>query len=154
MQEYEKIQKIHSGAMAEFSKLTEALNLCQVPESVKDAEHLMLEDLKLKETLANKMAEAELSTERFLDTLKQQLPGDSVETAPDTKEQITMMSSLNDMLKELKAEQKKFDSFWAIHKARVDHMMRKCHFERSAEKVSTNTTFVFQDSAEDGTNGR
>lgn len=135
IQEFEKVQKIHSDAMAQFLKLTAALDLCEVPSSVKDAEHLMTEDLKLKEALANKMAEAELSTDRFLETLKHQLPLDTMEIAPDTKEQITMMSSLNGMLQELKAEQGKFDSFWMIHKARVDHMMRMCHFNRSAEKV-------------------
>ena len=135
IQEFEKVQKIHSNAMAEFSELTDALNLCEAPNSVKDAEHLMTQDLKLKETLANKMAEAELSTDRFLETLKHQQPMDTLEMAPDTKELITMMASLNGMLQELKAEQGKFDSFWIVHKARVDHMMRKCHFNRSVEKV-------------------
>ena len=137
MQEYEKVQRIHSEAMAQFAKLTEALNLCEVPSCVKDAEHLMQEDLKLKETLANKMAEAELSSDRFLDALKHQQPVESIEMSPDTKELLTMMASLGGMLQELKAEQGKFDSFWVIHKARVDHMMRMCHFNRSAEKVYT-----------------
>ena len=121
--------------MAQFLKLTVALDFCEVPSSVKDAEHLMTEDLKLKEALGNKMAKAILSTERFLETLMHQLPLDTMEMAPDTKEQITMMSSLNGMLQELKAEQGKFDSFWMIHKARVDHLMRMCHFNRSAKKV-------------------
>ena len=129
------MQKIHSDAMAQFLKLTAALDFYEVPNSVKDAKHLMTEDLKLKEALNNKMAEAELSTDRFLETLKHQLPLDTMEMAPDTKEQITMMSSLNGMLQEQKAEQGKFDSFWMIHKARVDHMMRMCHFNRSADKV-------------------
>ena len=102
----------------------------------------MTEDLKLKEALANKMAEAELSTDRFLETLKHQLPMETLEMAPDTKEQITMMSSLNGMMQELKAEQGKFDSFWMIHKARVDHMMRMCHFNRSADKVMMNKVLV------------
>ena len=142
IQEFEKVQKIHSNAMAQFLKLTQALDLCEVPNSVKDAEHLMTEDLKLKEALANKMAEAELSTDRFLETLKHQLPMETLEMAPDTKEQITMMSSLNGMMQELKAEQGKFDSFWMIHKARVDHMMRMCHFNRSADKVMVNKVLV------------
>jgi hypothetical protein len=134
-QEFEKVQKIHSDAMAQFLKLTAALDLVEVPSSVKDAEHLMTEDLKLKEALDNKMAEAELSTDRFLEALKHQQPLDTLEMSPDTKEQITMMSSLNGMLQELKVEQGKFDSFWMIHKVRMDHMMRTCHFNRSAEKV-------------------
>lgn len=128
--------------MAEFAKLTKALDLCEVPTCVKDAEHLMQEDLKLKETLANKMAEAELSTDRFLEALKHQCPVETAEIAPDTKEVITMMSSLGGMLQELKMEQRKFDSFWKIHKARVDHMMRMCHFNRSAEKVHIDTLYT------------
>ena len=142
IQEFEKVQKIHSNAMAQFLKLTQALDLCEVPSSVKEAEHLMTEDLRLKEALANKMAEAELSTDRFLETLKHQLPMETLEMTPDTKEQITMMSSLNGMMQELKAEQGKFDSFWMIHKARVDHMMRMCHFNRSADKVMVNKVLV------------
>ena len=81
------------------------------------------------------MAEAELSADGFLETLKRQYPDESMELSPDTKEVIMMLGSLNGMLTELKAELRKFDSFWVIHKARVDHMMRKCHFNRSAEKV-------------------
>ena len=81
------------------------------------------------------MAEAELSTDRFLETLKHQHPQESMEMSPDTKEVITMMASLGAMLQELKAEQRKFDSFWKVHKARVDHMMRMCHFNRGVEKV-------------------
>ena len=142
IQEFEKVQKIHSNAMAQFLKLTQALDLCEVPSSVKEAEHLMTEDLKLKEALANKMAEAELSTDRFLEQLKHQLPMETLEMTPDTKEQITMMSSLNGMMQELKAEQGKFDSFWMIHKARVDHMMRMCHFNRSADKVMVKKVLV------------
>ena len=130
---------MHTEALSQFPKLTEALNLCEVPASVKDAEHLMQEDLKLKETLANKMAETELSIDRFLETLKHQRPMDTMEMSPDTKEHITMMSSLNGMLQELKAEQGKFDSFWMVHKARVDHMMRNCHFNRGVDKVHVPT---------------
>ena len=120
------MQKIHSNTIAQFSKLTEALNLC---------EDLMQENIRLKEALTNKMTETELSTYRFSKTLKHQLPMETAEMSPDTKEQITMMSSLNRMLKELKAEQGKFDSFWTIHNAHVDHMMRKCHFNSNVEKV-------------------
>ena len=122
--------------MAEFAKLTQALDLCEVPSSVKDAEHLLQEDLKLKEKLANKMGEAELCTDGFLETLKHQQPEESLELSADSKEVITLMASLRGMMHELKAEQMKFDSFWATHKARVDHMMRMCHFNRSAEKVN------------------
>ena len=46
-----------------------------------------------------------------------------------------MMSLLNKMLEELKTKQTEFDQFWSLHKARVDHMMRMCHFNRTSEKV-------------------
>ena len=121
--------------MAHFSKLKETLNLREVPSSIEDAEHLMQEDIRLKVALTDKMVETELSTYSFFKALKHQLPLETVEMSPDTKELTTMMSSLNGMLQKLKAEQREFDSFWTIHKARVDHMMRKYHFNRNAEKV-------------------
>ena len=116
-------------------QVTKALDLFEVPESVKDAEHLMQEDLKLKENLVNKIAEAELLIDQFLENLKGQRPDAYKEVSLDIKAYIAMMSSLNSMLQELRADQGKFDSFWTVHKARVDHMMRMCHFTRSAQKV-------------------
>ena len=121
--------------MAHFSELKETLDLCEVPSTIEDAKHLMREDIRLKVALANKMVEIELATDRFLEELKHQMPLETVEMSPDTKERTTMMSSLNEMLQELEAEQGKFDSIWMIHKARVDHMMRKCHFNSNTEKV-------------------
>ena len=46
-----------------------------------------------------------------------------------------MTSSVQDMLAEIKTSQNKFDEFWRIHRSRVEHMMRMCHFSRSGEKV-------------------
>ena len=90
--------------------------------------------LPLSLGLINKLAEAELQIDGLLDKLKAQQPAD-VEMTPGTKDYITMMSSLNGMLEELRQQQSQFDAFWGVHKARVDHMMRMCHFNRGAEKV-------------------
>ncbi len=113
------------------------LNDFHIPANVKEAEHLMQEDLKLKEDLVNSMAEAEVSIDRFLLELREQNP--DLEMRPATKDYSVMTSSLDGMLEELKATQEEFDRFWALHKARVDHMVKMCHFSRTTEKVGTVT---------------
>ena len=100
----------------------------------------MTEDLKLKETLVNRLAEAELSIENFLDVLKCQTDQGTLEISLGTKDYITMMSTLNGMLEDVRNSQSQFDEFWCIHKARVDHMMRMCHFNRSVGKVTIRYT--------------
>ena len=135
LQQYEHIIKLHGTAVAELPNLITALDLCDLPKDVKDAEKLMQEDLKLKETIVGKIAEAEVAIDRFMDEMKQQRPEDSFEISPATKDHITMLSLLNGMLEELKEKQEEFDEFWALHRARVDHMMRMCHFSRSVAKV-------------------
>ena len=130
------MQRLYNRAKSRLPDVRGALDLCEVPSSVKDAEILMTEDLKLKESLVNKLAEAELSIDRFLEVLKHQHDMGSLEISLGTKDYITMMSSLNGMLEELRNSQAEFDEFWSVHKARVDHMMRMCHFNRTAEKVS------------------
>ena len=46
-----------------------------------------------------------------------------------------MISSVDDMLMEIKGSQNSFDEFWKVHRSRVEHIMRMCHFSRSGEKV-------------------
>ena len=135
LQQYEHIIKLHGTVVAELPNLITALDLCDLPKDVKDAEKLMQEDLKLKETIVGKIAEAEVAIDRFMDEMKQQRPEDSFEISPATKDHITMLSLLNGMLEELKEKQEEFDEFWALHRARVDHMMCMCHFSRSVAKV-------------------
>lgn len=48
-----------------------------------------------------------------------------------------MTSSVCDMVAEIKTSQNKFDEFWRVHRSRVEHMMRMCHFSRSGEKVTS-----------------
>lgn len=132
LQEFEKTQVLHRRAMARVPEVTGALRACEVPNSVKEAEHLMQEDLKLKENLVNKIAEAELNIDRLLSVLKGQGAEESVEVG---SEYISMREALMSMMKDLRASQGQFDSFWTSHKTRVDHMMRMCHFKKTAEKV-------------------
>ena len=122
--------------MAELPDLLTALDLYDVPKDVKDAEKLMQEDLKLKERIVNEITVAEMAADYFMTELKEQNPEDSLEMSPATKDYITMMSLLKGMLEELKEKEEEFDKLWALHRARVDHMMRMCHFNRSAAKVS------------------
>ena len=131
------MQALHCRAMTRMPEVTKALSVCQTPSSVKEAEHLMQEDLKLKEKLINYIAEAELNIDRFLAHLQNQEGGESVDEAlnSDVNDYVTMKKALKGMLEDLRTSQGQFDSFWTIHKARVDHMMRMCHFKRTAEKV-------------------
>ena len=121
--------------MAELPDLLTALDLYDIPKDVKDAEKLMQEDLKLKERIVNEIALAEVAADNFMNELRQQKPEDSFEISPATKDYITMVSLLNGILEELKEKEEQFDKVWALHRARVDHMMRMCHFNRSAGKV-------------------
>lgn len=36
---------------------------------------------------------------------------------------------------EIREEQAEFEKFWAMHKSRLDHIMRTCHYKRTVEKV-------------------
>lgn len=143
MQEFEKIQVLFKRAMNSVPEVTEALRMCDVPMSVKDAEHLMQEDLKLKESLVNKVAEAELNIDGLLSSLESDEEGGRKAEGKGAKsgdeDYISMQEALRKMLKDLKVSQGQFDGFWTLHKARVDHMMHMCHFKQTAEKVRDNT---------------
>ena len=113
-----------------------AFDLYDVPKDVKDAEKLMQEDMKLKERVVNKITVVEVAADKFMNELKQQKPEDSFELSPATKDFITMMSQLNGMLEELREKKEELDKVCVVHQARVDHMMRVCQFNESAEKVN------------------
>ena len=112
-----------------------AFDLYDVPKNVNDAEKLMQEDTKRKERIVNEIAVVEAATDKFMNELKQQEPEDSFKSSPATKDCITMMSQLNRMLEELKEKKEEIDKVWALHQAKVDHMMRVCQFNKSAEEV-------------------
>ncbi len=137
-QEYEKVQVLHRRALSSMPQVKEALKDCAIPDTVKEAENLMQEDLKLKENLVNRITEAELNIDNFLSMLDRQGSAEGVElgaNSGDEKDYITLQESLNGMLKDLRASLSKFDSFWTTHKARVDHMMRMCHFKKTVGMV-------------------
>ena len=121
--------------MKELPDLLTGFDLYDVPKDVKDAEKLMQEDMKLKERIVNEIAVVEVAADKFMNKLKQQRPEDSFDSSPPTKDYITMMSQLNEMLRELKEKKEEIDKVWALCQARVDHMTCVCHFNSSAEKV-------------------
>ena len=95
----------------------------------------MQADSKLKESFDNKISEALLSNERFLETLKQQQPGATMQMALDTQEHIKMMVTLKMMHQELKEKQEGLDSFWLAHKARMEHVINMCQLNERVEEV-------------------
>ena len=111
VQEFEKMQHLYTRAKTRFPEVREALDLVKVPTSVKEAEHIMQEDLKLKESLVNRLAEAELSIDHFLDVLQHQHDQGSLEISLGTKDYITMMASLKGMLEDIRNSQTQFDEF-------------------------------------------
>ena len=120
----------------ELPDLLTGFDLYDVLKDVKDAEKLMQEDMKLKERIVNEIAVVEVAADKFVNELKQQRPEDSFESSPPTKDYMTMMSQLSEMLRELKEKKEELDKVWALCQARVDHMMCVCNFNSSAEEVS------------------
>ena len=134
---------MHSKTVAHYPKFTEALDHSELPNGVKEAEQLMQADLKLKETFGGKMAEAALSADRFLETLKQQQPGATMQMALDTKEHIKMMVSLKLIQQELKEKQEKLSSFWLVHKAHMEHVIHMCSYNERAEEVYIHVVAIY-----------
>ena len=115
------------------------LNHFEMAESVGDAERLMQEGLRHKETMIGLIAEVDISVDSFVGELEQQQPMGLLEISPTTRDHINMLAILKGMLEELKGKSSEFDEFWSLHKDRLDHMMRMCHFNRTAEKVTGQT---------------
>ena len=122
--------------MGKLPTIVDQLDRFKMAEGVKDAERLMQEGLQLKETMMGMIAQTEMSIDSFVSELQEQQPEGSIEISPTTRGHITMLAILTGMLAELKGKIEEFDQFWFLHKERMDHMMRMCHFKRTAEKVS------------------
>ena len=116
-------------------KATEALDHCELPSSIKDAEVLVKADTELKDAFSSKMAETLLSVDEVLESLKCQEVDSSVDMALDIKEPIKLMSSLKLISQDLKEMQKRLINFWQVHKAGLNHMTHACQFSGKAEKV-------------------
>ena len=126
---------MHGDTVNLYPKFTDALDHCELPKSIRDAENLMKADTELKEAFANKMTETMFSVDEFLETLQHQQAGTSVGMALETKEHIKLMSSLKLMSQDLREMQKQLVSFWTVHKAHMDHLTQICHLNERAEKV-------------------
>ena len=130
---------LHRHAIASVPEATESLNMCSVPDSVKEAEQLMQKDLQLKENLVNRITEAELNIDGLISSLTSQgVKGknDVGASSGGTEDYGTMKDALSGMLQDMHSSLSQFDAFWTVHKARVDHMMRMCHFQKTASSVS------------------
>lgn len=58
--------------MARLPETKQALSTFNVPTTVKDAEHLMQDELGMKEKMMNLFAESELKMDQFMTSLKEQ----------------------------------------------------------------------------------
>ena len=72
LQIYEKIVHLHKKTMARLPDTRKALSSFTMPTTVKDAEHLMQDELQMKEKLINLFAESELKMDEFLTSLNEQ----------------------------------------------------------------------------------
>ena len=125
-----------------YPKFTEAIDHSEPPSSVRDAEQLIIADTELKEAFANKMVQSLLSVDEFLETLKRQQAGSTMEMALDTKEPIKLMSSLKLISQDLREVQNQLVNFWQVHKACMDHLIQVCHLLEDAEKVLLYFTII------------
>ena len=117
----------------EIPKIKASLDSLDMPEDVKAAERTMQESLMRRERIFTLLTEAEMPIHTFLKHLNH--PGEEEVGTAMTKAYNSMIASLGEMLEELKEEEKGSNAFWTVHKARLDHFLRICHFKKSAEKV-------------------
>jgi hypothetical protein len=138
---YESIIKLRKKILQRFPDVRDGLNEFEIPQTVKDAERLMSQHLKLKEFFINFFAEIDVCIDQLNDNLTP--PGDSSDHQPALLLPIKTLPILSDSVlpflnktnEEVHEEQAEFDKFWSLHKASLDHMMRTCHFKRTIEKV-------------------
>ena len=115
-------------------KIKVSLDSVEMPQDVKAAEKAMQDSLIKRERMFTLLTEAEMPIHAFLTHLNH--PSEEEMGTAMTKDYNSMIASLNGLLEELKAEEKDSNAFWGVHKARIDHFLRTCHFKKSADKVS------------------
>ena len=136
---------LHRHAIASMPEVSKSLNMFSVPETIKEAEQLLQRDMMLKENLVNRITEAELNIDGLLTALVNQGSEAEIEggaSSAGAKDYGTMKDTLEAMTVDLHACIGEFDTFWLVHKARVDHMMHMCHFRSMAISVSLRRTGV------------
>ena len=117
--------------------MRDGLNEFEVPQSVKDAERLLQQHLKLKEFFINLFAEIDVLMDQLTTRLlaKQEAAASLSVATVALLSTPSVMEYLNRTNEDVREEQAEFDKFWVMHKARLDHIMRTCHFYRSVIKV-------------------
>ena len=134
---YERIAQLREQILSRLPDVRDGLNEFEVPQLVKDAERLLQQHLKLKEFFVNMFAEIDV----LMDQLTTRLLAKNEAAASLTVATVALlpipsvMEYLNRTNEEVHEEQAEFDKFWAMHKARLDHIMRTCHFYRTVIKV-------------------
>ena len=137
MQMYERVEQLRESILKRFPDIRDGLNEFEVPKLVKDAERLLQQHLKLKEFFMNMFAEIDVLMDQLINRLIEKGP-DGANLGVATVAFLptpSVMEYLNRTNEDVKEEQAEFDKFWAIHKSRLDHIMRTCHFHRSVKKV-------------------
>ena len=110
-----------------------SLDSVEMPDDVRGAEKMMQDSLMKRERMFTLLTEAEMPIHTFLKHLNH--PSEEEMGTAMTKDYNSMIASLNGLLEELKVTEKDSNAFWSIHKARIDHFLRICHFKKSANKV-------------------
>ena len=134
---YERIAQLREQILSRLPDVRDGLNEFEVPQLVKDAERLLQQHLKLKEFFVNMFAEIDV----LMDQLTTRLLAKNEAAASLSVATVALlpipsvMEYLNRTNEEVHEEQAEFDKFWAMHKARLDHIMRTCHFYRTVIKV-------------------
>ena len=155
---YEKVQKLREKILVKFPDVRDGLNQFEIPQSVKDAERLMQQHLKLKEFFVNLFAEIDVLIDELTSNLEEGATNSSVGGAIGALPSTEVLSYLNSYVhrgrghreeyntiiyllystnEEVREEQAEFEKFWSSHKQRLDHMMKVCHYKRSLAKVSS-----------------
>ena len=135
---YERVEQLRERILKRFPDVRDGLNDFEVPDLVKDAERLLQQHLKLKEFFMNMFAEIDVLIDQLVTRLIEKGEGAAslgvatVALLPTP----SVLEYLNRTNEDVREEQAEFDKFWSMHKSRLDHIMKTCHFYRSVKKVS------------------
>ena len=135
---YERIEQLREQILTRIPHVRDGLNEFEIPQSVKDAERLLQQHLKLKEFFVNMFAEIDVLIDQLSTRLTPKEEEEATSLGATTVAVLNtpeVMEYLNRTNEDIRQEQAEFDSFWGVHKARLDHIMRTCHFYRTVMKV-------------------
>ena len=95
LQIYEKVQKLREKILVKFPDVRDGLNQFEIPQSVKDAERLMQQHLKLKEFFVNLFAEIDVLIDELTSNLEKGATNSSVGGAIGALPSTEVLSYLN-----------------------------------------------------------